>query len=152
MIALCFNLPLLVGDRVPDDDENWLSFLLLLRICDIALSPICTSDTVEYLKLLVEEKLSMFKQLYPQSSITPKFHYMVHYSTQIENFGPLITSWTMRHESKLSFIKRASKCSNFKNVAKTVSDGHQHWQCCKLEMERPFLHITFESSSKKTTC
>ena len=102
MIALCFNLLLLVGDRVPDDDENWLSFLLLLRICDIALSPICTSDTVEYLKLLVEEKLSMFKQLYPQSSITPKFHYMVHYSTQIENFGPLITSWTMSLNSVLS--------------------------------------------------
>ena len=153
MIALCFSLPLLVGDRIPEDDENWLSFLLLLRICEIALSPICTSDTIVYLKLLVEEKLSMFKQLYPQSNVTPKFHYMVHYASQVQNFGPLISSWTMRHESKLGFIKRASKRSNFKNVAKTVSDRHQRWQCYKLQAEqRPFLHVAFETSSKKTTC
>jgi hypothetical protein len=151
MIALCFNLPLLVGDRVPENDEYWLSFLLLLRICEIAISPISTPDTVAYLKLLVEEKLMVFKQLYPQSNITPKFHYMIHYPTQIENFGPLITSWTMRHESKLSFVKRASKRSNFKNVPKAVCERHQRWLCSKLSMGHAFLHVTFECSSKQST-
>ena len=151
MITLCFNLPLLVGDKVPEHDKKWLSFLLLLRICEIALSPICTSDTIAYLRLLVEEKLTVFKEIYPHCSITPKFHYMIHYPTQIEKFGPLITSWTMRHESKLSFVKRASKRSNFKNVAKTVANRHQRWQCYKLQMECPFLHVTFECSPKSVT-
>ena len=32
-------LPLLVGDRVPDDDERWLNFLCLLEIVDHLFSP-----------------------------------------------------------------------------------------------------------------
>ena len=30
-------------------------------------------------------------------------------------------SWTMRQESKLSFVKRISRQSNFKNICKTVA-------------------------------
>ena len=46
------------GDLIPFEDEHFVSFLLLLRICTIALSPICTHDTVMYLRVLIEEKLS----------------------------------------------------------------------------------------------
>lgn len=150
MLALCFNFPLIIGDKVPEGDKNWLSFLLLLRICSIAVSTTCTYDTIAYLRLLIEEKLTDFKQLYPEFRIIPKFHYMVHYPSQIEMFGPLIHSWTMRQESKLSFVKRASRRSNFKNVAKTVAKKHQLWQCYKLHSEHPYLHTAFESSPKKT--
>ena len=45
---------------------------------------------------------------------------MVHYPSQIERFGPLLHSWTMRHEAKLSFIKRSSQRGNFKIIVKTV--------------------------------
>ena len=149
MMALCLNFPLIIGDKVPEGDKNWASFLLLLRICSIAVSTTCTYDTIAYLRLLIEEKLTDFKQLYPEFRLIPKFHYMVHYPSQIEMFGPLIHSWTMRQESKLSFVKRASRCSNFKNVAKTVAKKHQLWQCYKVHSERPYLHTTFESSPKK---
>jgi hypothetical protein len=30
---------------------------------------------------------------------------MIHYASQMEKFGPLFHSWTMRQESKLSFVK-----------------------------------------------
>ena len=100
MISLSQFFPLLAGDLIPFEDEHFVSFLLLLRICTIALSPICTHDTVMYLRVLIEEKLSMFQKQYPQLNLIPKFHYMVHYPFQIENFGPLLHSWTMRQEAK----------------------------------------------------
>lgn len=109
MITLITELPLLLGDRIPEDDENWNSFLILLKICKIALSPRCTPDTIAYLRVLIEEKLFVFKKLYPDRRITPKMHYMLHYPAQIEKYGPLIHTWTMRNEAKLSFIKQASR-------------------------------------------
>ena len=50
----------------------------------------------------------------------PKMQYMVHYPSQIEWHGLLIHSWTVHHEAKLSFVKRASRRSSFKNILKTV--------------------------------
>lgn len=152
MMALCLNFPLIIGDKVPEGDKNWASFLLLLQICRIAVSTTCTYETIAYLRLLIEEKLTDFKQLYPDFRLIPKFHYMIHYPSQIEKFGPLIHSWTMRQESKLSFVKRSSKRSNFKNVAQTVAKKHQLWQCFKLHMEHPYLHTTVELSRKKVVC
>ena len=74
----------------------------------------------------------MFKKLYPDSRPIPKFHYIIHYPSQIECFGPLVQSWTMRQESKLSFVKRVSKCGNYKNVPQTVAKKHQLWQWYKI--------------------
>ena len=152
MMTLSRHFPILIGDRVPESDEHWSSFLLLLKICNIALTPICTYDTVPYLRILIEEKLSSFKILYPESRLIPKFHYMLHYPTQIEQFGPLIHSWTMRQESKLSFVKRVSRRGNFKNIPQTVAKKHQLWQCYKIQLESSYLHNPYECSPKTTAC
>ena len=52
---------------------------------------------------------------------------MVHYPQQIIRHGPLIRSWTMRHEGKLNFFKQASKSSNFKNITLSLARRHQLW-------------------------
>ena len=39
-IALIKNLPLLIGDKIPEDDNNWYSVLVLIKICQTALSPV----------------------------------------------------------------------------------------------------------------
>ena len=57
MMALCRYFPLLIADKIPEDDEHWVSYLLLLRICDVALTPVCTQDTIPYLAQLIEERL-----------------------------------------------------------------------------------------------
>ena len=36
-ITLVKYLPLLLGDTIPEDDQYWYSFLLLIKICKIAL-------------------------------------------------------------------------------------------------------------------
>lgn len=37
--------------------------------------------------------------------LLPIHHFMLRYPQQIESLGPWVLSWTMRHESKLSFVK-----------------------------------------------
>ena len=145
MLTLCQELPLLIGDKVEEGDEKWDSFLMLVKICSIAISPSISYNTISYLRLLIEEKLVIFRNLYPHEVLTPKQHYMLHYASQIERSGPLIHSWTMRHESKLSFIKRVSRCGNFKNVTQTAAKSHQLWQCQKIQSDELILHpdITF---------
>ena len=39
----------------------------------------------------------------------------------------------MRQEAKLSFVKRASQRSNFKNISKSIAKKHQFWLSCNLE-------------------
>ena len=106
MITLFREFPLLIGDKVPRKDKHWQSLILLLKICKIALSPTCTHDTIPYLRVLIEEKLITFTSLYPNAKIIPKLHYMVHYPTQIQQYGPLVHSWCMRQEAKLSSLRK----------------------------------------------
>ena len=94
MISLSKAFPMLIDDKIPLDHKHYYSFLLLLKICDIVLSPCVNPDTIPYLGILIEEKILIFNQLYP-SSFIPKLHYMLHYPSQIERYGPLVHTWTM---------------------------------------------------------
>ena len=151
-MALSQEFPFLIGDTIPLEDEHWHSFLALLKICSISLSPVCTHDTTAYLRVLIEEKLHDFQRLYPGETVIPKQHYMVHYPSQIERLGPLIQSWNMRQESKLSFVKRVSRRSNYKNVCKTVAKKHQFWLCHQIQSDPHLLMPKFEMSKKALTC
>ena len=152
MMTLSQHLPLLIGDLVPQDDVHWTSFLLLLRICDIANSPVFSPDTVAYFHILIEEKLHSFKEVYPNDKLIPKHHYMLHYPLQVEMLGPLVSCWTMRHESKLSFVKRVSRLSNHKNVCKTVAKKHQFWMCYLLLKDEHLLSPSVDFSPKTRSC
>lgn len=147
MWLLAITLPLLVGDLVPEDCEEWNLFILLIRICSIACSWQITPDTASYLRVLIQEHHSKFKILYPHKTMIPKMHYMVHYPRQILKFGPLICAWTMRHEAKLSIIKRAASHGNFKNINYTVAKRSQHALCYHLNCGEPFLDRNLEVST-----
>lgn len=137
-------LPILIGDLVPEDCEYWKCYLLLLKICSIAASWTISQGVIQYLSVIIEEHHLLFKTLYPEVSVIPKMHYMVHYPSQILKFGPLMYSWTMRYESKLRVLKRASRHGNFKNICKTVAKKHQHLLCYYLNCEKPFLQKEIE--------
>lgn len=76
---------------------------------------------------------------------------MVHYPSQISRLGPLIQSWNMRQESKLSFIKRVSRQSNFKNVCLTAAKKHQFWLCHQM-LSSELLTPTLDQSTKQLSC
>ena len=147
MISLILYLPVIVGDKIPQENENWHSILVLVKICQIALSWCYSADTATYFRVLVEEKLSLLRRLYSSITLKPKMHYLVHYASQMERFGPLINTWTMRHEAKLSFIKRSSRRGNFKNICKTVARHHQLWFCYQSNVETHLLYTQPDRST-----
>lgn len=151
MWLLAVTLPLLVGDLVPEDCEVWALYGILLRICSIACSWQIKPDTISYLRVLIEEHHSQFTVLYPDTTVIPKMHYMVHYPSQIIRYGPLIYSWTMRHEAKLCILKRAASHGNFKNICYTVAKRTQHALCYHLNCGVPFLatHVEVSKTSSE---
>lgn len=83
MWCLSRLLPLMIGDKIPEDDSNWKNFILLLEIIDYIFAPEISCDDVAYLHTLIEEHHQAFIELYTLCSIIPKMHYMVHYPEQI---------------------------------------------------------------------
>ena len=82
MWCLARVLPLLIGDLIPDGDEQWENFLCLLKIEEMAFSPVTSTRMAAYLAVLVEQYLNEFKELHERSLI-PKHRNMVHYPRQI---------------------------------------------------------------------
>lgn len=58
--------------------------------------------------LLIYQHLS---QVYPETRLTAKLHFMVHYGEQTRRHGPLIHFWCMRYESKHRLAKQTASVS-----------------------------------------
>lgn len=71
-------LPFMVGGFVPEEDEHWENYMLMLQITDYLLAPDITTDEVAHLKVLIEIHHTTFVDLYPDSSVLPKMHYLIH--------------------------------------------------------------------------
>lgn len=78
MWCLARLLPLMVGEFVPEEDPKWKLFLTLLTIVDYVFAPRANQQIVSFLSTLIQQHHEEFKNLYPSSPITPKFHNMVH--------------------------------------------------------------------------
>lgn len=57
----------------------------------------------------------------------------------------------MQQEAKLSFIKRVSRQSNFKNVCLTAAKKHQFWLCHQM-IQSDLIIPELEMSTKQQTC
>ena len=146
MECLIHMLPLIVGDLIPLNDECWELFMLLRRIMDIVCSPVVARSEMPYLKHLIIEHHSLFRELFPDVRMINKHHHMVHYPTCILNSGPMTTMQCLKYELKHNFSKRfAHIMCNFKNVCKSMAFKHQVYQCsnwsgkglrCELECTR----------------
>lgn len=132
MSLLVRILPFLIADKILEDDPHWKCFLILRKIIDIVLCPVVTRNLCSSLKLLIREHHNLFTSLYGYNSYIPKFHFLVHYPEQMELLGPMVRTWTIRHEAKLNFFKRVSCLANFKNVAFSMANRHQRWMCYEL--------------------
>ena len=64
---------------------NWNHFLQLLDIADLLFAPIINKDVPAYLLILLEENLAVFKDIYPEATIIPKIHYLLHLPRYIES-------------------------------------------------------------------
>ncbi len=94
-------LPLLIGDLIPEDNEHWSLYLILLQITEIVMAPQTTVSLAAHVRELIAEHHSLFKTLYPDRPLTPKCHYMVHIPKWITRLAMLCfwRGWDDIHSS-----------------------------------------------------
>ena len=76
-------LPLFVGDLIPLDDTYWECFLLLLQLVKQCTARVTSVSVSTFIMILVAQHNRLFKKCYPDATLTPKMHYMVHFSSQL---------------------------------------------------------------------
>jgi hypothetical protein len=136
----------LIGRRVPCEEPAWQILTDLKDIVDLVVSPIQTQDSIAYLDFKISEHRIRFQEVFPDCHLKPKHHFLEHYPYLIQQFGPLVSLWTMRFEAKHSFFKRVARNIRcFKNVLLSLSERHQyqiahHLHACSFT--RPLLEVT----------
>ena len=133
-------LPLVMGEFVSSDNPYYANFLLLL---EIVTSLQCYSFSEEQL-IILQKNIEIHNinhvLLYPKNpsnimsdnnvhhanSITPKFHSLIHFITQIIQFGAPRYSWCFRYESKNAPFKKIMRRNcNYHNVPWSMASHHQ---------------------------
>lgn len=79
MWTLARNLPVMIGDLIPEGDTYWETFLTLLDILDICMAQVVSDDMAAHLNLLIRHHHEAYRDIYPETPLLPKQHYMVHY-------------------------------------------------------------------------
>ena len=79
MWTLARNLPVMIGDLIPEGDMYWDTFLTLLDILDICMAQVVSNDMAAHLNLLIRDHHEAYREIYPDKPLLPKQHYMVHY-------------------------------------------------------------------------
>ena len=129
------SFPLIIRNFDIDENEPALSLSLLLHEI---VERLTASSFEEYEIGLLEEKIIEYLDLrselygeYPNllGNPKPKTHNLTHYPEAVSNFGPPITYWTARYESRHRIAKSAAEASkNFKNISHTLSSRQQQRQ------------------------
>ncbi|XP_064474056.1 uncharacterized protein LOC135388428 [Ornithodoros turicata] len=128
---LCFfrHFTLYVGDSIPSGNSAWELYLLLREIVDLVMSRKLPTHYVPYLHRLIHFFCIDFQNLFPQTAVPCKLHFLVHYPSLTYKYGPLVNLWAMRFEGKHQYFKdMARKLHSFKNVTRTLAYRHQYLQ------------------------
>lgn len=46
--------------------------------------------------------------------------------------GPIVRTWTIRHEARLNFFRQATGTLSFKNITLSLANHHQRLACCEM--------------------
>lgn len=126
MWCLFRALPVMIGELIPADCEEWELYRMLSEINSLSFRPYHTIDSTHYLDYLVEEHHLLFMKLYPAKPLTPKQHNLCHYGEAIRRNGPLTQFSAMRSEANHQLAKITAGLScNFTNVPLTVARKYQ---------------------------
>jgi len=119
-------LPVLIGNKIPADDNAWHLIMELKDIVELCFAPVISEHAVGYLAMKIADHKRLFHAVFPDKCFKPKHHYVDHYPQLIREFGPLTNMWTMRFEAKHSYFKRVVNESHcFKSILTTLAEKHQ---------------------------
>lgn len=145
MATLVIALPFILHDLVDPENDYFKLLMQLIEIYYILFSTVFTTATLEKLKELIKEHLQKFKELFPEKSLIPKQHFMVHFPSIIEKHGPPFLYNTGRFEtnhqdSKKKIIAR----QNYINVAKSTCDSEVRQEAVQIQCEDPKEYALFK--------
>ena len=101
-------------------------FIEMLNITRYLTAEIISFDQVVLFDQSVNNYMRLKKKCFPNSKLLPKHHFMMHYSTLMQQFGPLKKWWTCPWEQKHKFFKyQITRANNFINPELLVSNMHQ---------------------------
>ncbi len=92
--------------------------------------------------MLIRNYLEKFAKIYPAIPMTPKMHFLRHFSKQLQEFGPLRLHSNHRFEAKNGLMK-SFNFNNFINICKSTSYRQEFWMD-SLAKEMRNLNIAFE--------
>ena len=99
---------------------------------------------------VLDEHLSLFVELFPDSSVVFKQHRLIHYPNVLRASGRFVYQSGLRYERKHQFFKRLThNICNFKNICKSLSLRHQICQFNDWRHSPPFKKHDFPGSSVK---
>lgn len=147
MWTFCHFIPLMIGDKIPYEDEYWKLVCYLIQIMDIILLPEFDEKLLNELEKKIEIHHNQYIKLF--GDLKPKFHNLVHYPNMIRKIGPPKIYSTYRFEAKHRNIIEYTKNTNSRlNIAKSVGIKLALNFSNRLINERGF---TFEIQKFKTT-
>ncbi|KAL7307601.1 hypothetical protein TKK_0000289 [Trichogramma kaykai] len=145
MLFLTRYLGVIIGDKVPHDNEHWQLYIYLRKIVDILMSPRTTIEFIKGLSQLIKQLNTTYIHFY--NALKPKFHFLTHYPSIIYSFGPCIHYWAMRYESRHRDIKANAVATNsHKNLLKTIAQKQALQLCRTYEIFEKQSNIVFESN------
>jgi hypothetical protein len=90
------------------------------------MAPSISETTLFYFDSIYDKFLKLFKELFPNASIRPKMHFLIHFSSIVRHNGPMRTFWAMAFERMNGRFKNPShSMNNFRNPLKTLSNKLQ---------------------------
>ncbi|KMQ89723.1 hypothetical protein RF55_10617 [Lasius niger] len=137
---LCFirYFGLMLGDLVPEDAESWHLYLKLKSIVDIVTTPYVNLRSLSYLSTLISEHHEIYLIVFPQATLKPKHHYMLHYPEVMRRVGPLWFICCLRWEAKHRPFKQAAHATNScRNLPLTLAIKHQLNLCARFLSGKP---------------
>jgi hypothetical protein len=69
---------MMIGDRIPEDNEFYANFLLMLDIVNFTFAPFTSVEAAALLREKIRYHHENFRLLYPTDNFTPEMHYNVH--------------------------------------------------------------------------
>lgn len=113
-------LPLLIGNKIPQNDKIWKIISLLIKIIDICLYTNFSKNDIDLLKCTIKKHHELYvKEI---GLLKPKHHFLTHYATVIEKCGPLKYLWSLRFEAKHKILKKYSNVTfSRKNIAYSLA-------------------------------
>lgn len=98
-------LGLLVGNKVPEDNEVWQLYIRLRRIADILSSPRISEGMILTVEYEIKKHHTLFKEKYGNFKF--KYHKATHFHRKIRDHGPPIHVSCMKFEHKHQELKTA---------------------------------------------